>query len=658
MRLTKSMWTAAAACCVVILASNMAQAALEVTEVMFNPNDDSIWEWIEVRNTDPNNDVDLLGAWGDRLGDWKMPSSYSPIVNSGNAENTIIPAGGTAVLYDAYYSSGSEYNHNDQIFRDAWGLSSSVPLVGCDYWPGLNNPLGSMGVWATYSDYELDTGPDPNDPNTDIVLSFDHALFGVDYSTGAFPTGDGVSSIQWSGTGDITDGTNWALSVSGTGGAVTSVPAYYAGAANSTLDIGNPGVTQGTATSGGIIISEIMYNPNSSEYPTSPWEWVEIYNDTGAAIDFSTTPYILSDNDTALTAENVTSGSIADGTAAILYNADLLSASDIEDAWDPNGTGVNFIPVTEFPALSNGGDTVALWDDLTTYQTDQAVPQTTGAVTALDYDDDGTIWPLDSPDGGSIYLADLSLDQTDGYNWLMSSDGDGISFFASEVLGLVLVHEGDDVGSPGTFSTSTTTPGDFDLDGDVDGADFILWQQNTSIGNLADWITNYGYSAASPAVGAVPEPASLGPVGHRPGFGCWSASARGLSRSIITSSLLESFVVSAPIGPFPPFGRWVTLATNRFTTGCYFFAHSKVAGTLQVPSAFGRRTAQFLKGFRVPLLACPAVFQMVRVLHCWTSQQWHPRLCSSPWSVWPKKLCFPQSVGRIGSSVLRAISPL
>lgn len=29
-------------------------------------------------------------------------------------------------------------------------------------------------------------------------------------------------------------------------------------------------------------------------------------------------------------------------------------------------------------------------------------------------------------------------------------------------------------------------PGDFDLDGDVDGADFLLWQRNPSVGDLAD----------------------------------------------------------------------------------------------------------------------------------------------------------------------------
>jgi len=34
--------------------------------------------------------------------------------------------------------------------------------------------------------------------------------------------------------------------------------------------------------------------------------------------------------------------------------------------------------------------------------------------------------------------------------------------------------------------------GDFDLDQDTDGFDFLVWQRNTSIGNLADWEANFG----------------------------------------------------------------------------------------------------------------------------------------------------------------------
>ncbi len=52
---------------------------------------------------------------------------------------------------------------------------------------------------------------------------------------------------------------------------------------------------------------------------------------------------------------------------------------------------------------------------------------------------------------------------------------------------------------------ASSLPGDFDLDGDVDGQDFLVWQRNPSVGNLADWQANYGLPLTAVAT-AVPEP--------------------------------------------------------------------------------------------------------------------------------------------------------
>jgi hypothetical protein len=61
----------------------------------------------------------------------------------------------------------------------------------------------------------------------------------------------------------------------------------------------------------------------------------------------------------------------------------------------------------------------------------------------------------------------------------------------------------------------TTTPGDFDFDGDVDGRDFLLWQRGQSpsphsAADLAAWSANYGITGP-PELAAVrvPEPHSL-----------------------------------------------------------------------------------------------------------------------------------------------------
>jgi T5SS/PEP-CTERM-associated repeat protein len=52
-------------------------------------------------------------------------------------------------------------------------------------------------------------------------------------------------------------------------------------------------------------------------------------------------------------------------------------------------------------------------------------------------------------------------------------------------------------------------PGDFNADGIVDGRDFLVWQRDPSIGNLADWRANYGTSTLAAASVAMPEPASV-----------------------------------------------------------------------------------------------------------------------------------------------------
>ncbi len=57
-----------------------------------------------------------------------------------------------------------------------------------------------------------------------------------------------------------------------------------------------------------------------------------------------------------------------------------------------------------------------------------------------------------------------------------------------------------------------TTPGDFDGDGDVDGADFLAWQRDDGTpGGLTAWQSNYGTGVGSLAAAnaAVPEPSTL-----------------------------------------------------------------------------------------------------------------------------------------------------
>jgi len=54
-----------------------------------------------------------------------------------------------------------------------------------------------------------------------------------------------------------------------------------------------------------------------------------------------------------------------------------------------------------------------------------------------------------------------------------------------------------------------TLSGDFDNDGDVDGADFLVWQRNPSVDSLSAWQSEYGTTGALAAANVVPEPSSL-----------------------------------------------------------------------------------------------------------------------------------------------------
>jgi hypothetical protein len=77
----------------------------------------------------------------------------------------------------------------------------------------------------------------------------------------------------------------------------------------------------------------------------------------------------------------------------------------------------------------------------------------------------------------------------------LSSAGPGAQAFDNIILKLI------DVG--------TSSPGDFDGNGVVDGLDFLAWQRDTSIGSLSEWQANYGSGNLTAAATAVPEPASL-----------------------------------------------------------------------------------------------------------------------------------------------------
>ena len=63
------------------------------------------------------------------------------------------------------------------------------------------------------------------------------------------------------------------------------------------------------------------------------------------------------------------------------------------------------------------------------------------------------------------------------------------------------------------YTPPATAPGDFDADGDVDGADFLSWQRGEvstppAASDLSDWQANYGPGTLQSGATGVPEPSS------------------------------------------------------------------------------------------------------------------------------------------------------
>jgi hypothetical protein len=464
-----------------------------------------LWEWVEFRNTgsSPLNldgwvfDDDDDGAIGGASGTANIVASPS--------NNTIVPAGGVAVLYP-----GDELAFMPERFRDAWG--SGITLVGVNGLTALSTG-DAIGLWPSRASYNADAIAGST---TSPRRTFNSAAASFNYST--LDPVDTGHSIAWNGTGTATDAANWVQSQEDELGAFASEQTTIDSAQiNSTDDRGNPGLLPSGAAATGLRITEIMFAPDSPQvtgFTSADFEWIEILNNRPTPIDFAATNYVLDDiAGSELGSANIKQGALAAGAVGILFNSEKITAEQMTLMW---GEG-NYIPVERWPGLNNSGpETIGIWQSFSDYSAESEDPRSfTSAQAAITYLTQAAQgWPTTSV-GNSIWLNNLSGDPNAGANWTRANaSSDMLSHDALPIFQTAVDHPGGDVGSPGFVPGVTQVlDGDYDGSGVVDAADYVVWRKTGGTASgYNTWRTNFGRTAAGGSAidGArVPEPTTM-----------------------------------------------------------------------------------------------------------------------------------------------------
>ena len=201
--------------------------------------------------------------------------------------------------------------------------------------------------------------------------------------------------------------------------------------------------------SGQVLISEIMYNPDSSEggigkdAKPQQTEWVELYNAGDEAVSLA--GFYLRDED-GQTAPLPDSATIKPGQAIVLIPS-TQSVADFRAAW---GKGFDVYKLDGWTgdkdSLSNLANSPSDINEVLTLRNaaDEVIDE-------VNYDDEGD-WPTDSPDGPSIALNPDALDpdkNDDGKHWSRSEKDKHGGRHAKKTD----EYSEEDIGSPGTVVT-------------------------------------------------------------------------------------------------------------------------------------------------------------------------------------------------------------
>jgi hypothetical protein len=165
-----------------------------------------------------------------------------------------------------------------------------------------------------------------------------------------------------------------------------------------------------------------MFDPQSSP----ELEWVELCNPNDVPVGLE--GYTLWDDENAASvAPNFPVGSAVPATECVV----LVSATRVFDFVSHWSLDTPVVLVSSFPALTNSGDRLQLWDTTVTPTPDD-VESGAGAIICFDY-------PASLGDGvGSIQLVSMAADPAVVENWVLSTAENGAS-----------VSTVGDVGTPG-----------------------------------------------------------------------------------------------------------------------------------------------------------------------------------------------------------------
>ena len=233
------------------------------------------------------------------------------------------------------------------------------------------------------------------------------------------------------------------------GHSVSSLDSDYDGFAPGTIQVE---IEDNDETEASIVITEIMYNPDTEETSPGVGEWIEIVNDGNFPVDLG--GWTIDDEDNTNWSAIPAGMILNPRQVAVFFDEDFATEAEFRSDWQVPASSL--VIGLSWGSLANSPSA--------TSEILQLVDTASTIADQVNYDDSGD-WPSDSTDGPSIHLVGVELDNDVGTAWARSIAGvdDAISPVGA-------LYSTTDAGSPGRFFDAVVS-GNFDGDGDFDCTD-------------------------------------------------------------------------------------------------------------------------------------------------------------------------------------------